>query len=163
MPGQVPPPPESYEVRSEEIEVRPADCGLNSHDTPSLQHLIDTLRERDEKGWEALSVHRSVWVSDQPQYDARGGATYGRRVRHEFALRVCPPRKHFEYKVDAVSDAVDPRTEIVLSARIREGWELIGCSTYDFRASTFGADGAPVEHFTKDAVMVWKRQTRKLR
>ncbi len=163
MPGQIPPPPESYEVRSEEIVVRDADCGLNSHDTPSLQHLIDTLRDRNDKGWEALSVHRSVWVPDQPQLDERGMAMRGRKVRHEFALRLCAPRHRYEYKVDAVSDPVDPHTEIVLSGRIREGWELIGCSTFDFRAITTSIDGHEIEHHTKDAVLVWKRQLRKFR
>ena len=163
MPGQIPPPPESYEVRSEEIVVRDADCGLNSHDTPSLQQLIDMLRDRNDKGWEVLSVHRSVWVPHEPEYDVHGIAMRGRRVRHELALRLCAPRQRFEYKIDAVSDPVDPHTEIVLSGRYREGWTLIGCSTFDFRAITAGIDGHEIEHHTKDAVLVWKRQLRKFR
>ncbi len=163
MPGQIPPPPESYEVRAEEIAVRDADCGLNSHDTPSLQALIDRLRDHDERGWEALSVHRSVWVSEGPELDAAGSPIRGRRVRHELALRVSPPRKHFDYKIDALSDPVDAHTENVLSGRIREGWELIGCSAFDFRAITSSMDGHPIEHHTKDAVLVFKRPRRKLR
>ncbi len=163
MPGQIPPPPESYEARTEVIDVNDADCGLNSHDTPSLQALIDQLRAHDDRGWEALDVHRSVWVTELPERDGNGQRRRERKVRHEIALRVSPPRKHFEYKIDALSDPVDPHTEHYLSTRIREGWELIGCSSFDFRAITTSLDGHPIEHHTKDAVLVWKRPLRKFR
>jgi hypothetical protein len=161
MPGQVPPPPESYDVRFEEHLVRDSDCGLNSHDTGTLNQLVDTLRDRNDKGWEALSVHRSVWVPDEPLYDVHGIAMRGRKVRHELSFRRSPPRKNFEYKIDALSDPVDTHAVDIVSQRFREGWEMIGCSTFDFRAKTAGVDGHEIEHFTKDALLFWKRGARR--
>jgi hypothetical protein len=161
MPGQVPPPPESYDVRYEEHVVRDADCGLNSHDTGTLNQLIDTLRDRDDKGWETLTVHRSVWVPDEVMYDGHGVAMRGRKVRHEYTFRRSPPRKHFEYKIDALSDPVDAHTTDFVSQRFREGWQLVGCSSFDFRAKTAGVDGQEIEHHTKDALLFWKRGSRR--
>jgi hypothetical protein len=161
VPGQIPPPPEDYDVRFEEHPVRDADCGLNSHDTGTLQKLADDLRERSEKGWEALSAHRAVWVPSEPMYDVHGVAMRGRMVRHELAFRRSPPRKRFDYKIDALSDPVDAHVEDLVSVRYREGWQLIGCSTYDFRAVTLGLDGDQLEHHTKDAVLIWKRDARR--
>ena len=157
MPGQIPPPPEDYDVRCDEHLVRDADCGLNSHDRPTLQQLVDLLQERDDRGWEALSAHRAVWVADGDIYDANGEHSRGRKVRHEVVFRRSPPRKHFQYKVDALSDPVDPNVDEWLSTRHREGWTLIGCSAFDFRAVTSGVDGEEIEHHTSDAVIVWKR------
>jgi len=161
MPGQIPPPAEDYEVRYDEHLVRDSDCGLNSHDTGTLQGLLDMLRERADRGWEALSVHRTVWVPDEVVYDPSGEPIRGRKVRHEMVLRRSPPRKNFLYKIDALSDPVDPHTESIVSERIREGWELIGCSVFDFRAVTSGVDGDDIEHHTKDAVVVWKRPAKR--
>ncbi len=161
MPGQIPPPAEDYEIRFDEHVVRDADCGLNSHDVGTLQGLVDALRERDDRGWEALSVHRAVWVPHDVVYDVHGIATRGRMVRHELAFRRSPPRKQFIYKIDALSDPTDPHVEQVASDRVREGWEMIGCSTFDFRAVTTGVDGDEIEHHTKDAVLVWKRASKR--
>ncbi len=83
MAGQIPPPPESYETRTQVIDVNDADCGLNSHDTSSLQALIDRLRAPDDRRWEALDVHRSVWVADTAERDANGLHVRERKVRHE--------------------------------------------------------------------------------
>jgi hypothetical protein len=163
MPGAVPPPAEDYEVRYDSHVVRDSDCGLNSHDNGTLRGLADFLDERSDRGWEALSVHRVVWVPDEPVLDANGATMRGREVRHEIALRRSPPRKKWLYKIDALSDPINPQVETVLSARVREGWELIGCSTFNFRAVTTGMDGNALEHHTIDAVLVFKRPAGKRR
>jgi hypothetical protein len=159
VPGQIPPPAEDYEVRCDEHLVRDADCGLNSHDRPTLQQLVDLLNDRDDRGWEALSAHRSVWVAENGALGPGEGR--GRRVRHEVVFRRSPPRKQFRYKIDALSDPVDAHVPELLSERVREGWTLVGCSSFDFRAITAGMDGNEIEHHTKDAVVVWKRAAKR--
>lgn len=136
MPGSVGPSPDDYEVVVTETVVRDSACGLNSHEIETLNGLIADLERRNEDGWELISAHRSVLVPGDTQHDAPGTPIRGRIIRHELAFRrASPPRRRWEYGIDALSDPdrLDPGQ--VMADRFLQGWEMVGASCFTFEAA----------------------------
>lgn len=163
MPGSQGPTPQDFDVVVTETVIDDAACGLNSHEVETLNSLIADLRQRDGDGWELLTAHRSVLVPHQALHDASGRPIRGRLVRHELAFRRSAPRKHWEYKIDALSDPDELHPEPLLVERAVEGWQLVGCSRFTFEAVTPGVDHEELTHHTEDSVLFWKRPRRRAR
>ena len=158
MPGSVGPSPDDYVVVVSEIVVRDAACGLNSHEPESLNQLLTDLERRNTDGWELLSVHRSVFVPGDTQHDASGTPIRGRIVRHEMAFRrASPPRRRWDYGIDALSDPDQLDPGQVMADRFLQGWELVGAARFAFEAVTPGVDHEELVHRTEDALLFWKR------
>jgi hypothetical protein len=163
MPGSQGPPPDDFDVVVTETVLPDAGCGLNSHEAETLNRLVDDLRRRDDDGWELLTAHRSVLVPHEALHDAGGRPIRGRIVRHELAFRRSPPRRSWEYKIDALSDPDELNPEQILTERTVEGWQLVGCSRFTFEAVTPGVDHEELTHRTEDAVLFWKRPRKRSR
>ncbi|MGZ4716199.1 MAG: hypothetical protein ACXWCB_05805 [Acidimicrobiales bacterium] len=157
MPGSVGPPPEDYDLVVTETVVRDSACGLNSHEPDSLNQLLSDLVRRNDDGWELLSAHRSVLVPSDAQHDAGGAPIRGRLIRHELAFRRSPPRRRWEYGIDALSDPDELNPGQVMADRFLQGWELVGASRFTFEAVTPDVDHDELVHRTEDAVLFWKR------
>ena len=158
MPGSVGPSPDDYEVVVTETVVRDSACGLNSHEIETLNQLVADLERRNDDGWELISAHRSVLVPGDTQHDAQGTPIRGRIIRHELAFRrASPPRRRWEYGIDALSDPDNLQPGQVMADRFLQGWEMVGASRFTFEAVTPGVDHEELVHRTEDALLFWKR------
>lgn len=163
MPGAVGPSPDRFAVVVTETTVLDSACGLNSHETTTLNQLVSEIRQRTDDGWELMTAHRSVVAPHETLHDANGRPIRGRVVRHELTYRKSPPRRSWEYKIDALSDPDEPHAEQVIAERTAEGWQLVGCSRFAFEAVTPGVDHEELTHRTEDAVLFWKRSAKRSR
>ena len=142
--------------------MRDSACGLNSHEPETLNQLLAELVQRSSDGWELVSAHRSVLVPSDTQHDAAGAPIRGRIVRHELAFRrSSPPRRRWEYGIDALSDPDELNAGQVMADRYLQGWELVGASRYAFEAVTPDVDHDELVHRTEDAVLFWKRPAKR--
>jgi hypothetical protein len=157
MPGAVGPPIADFEVIVTERIVADAACGMNSHETETLNQLVADLQRRDDDGWELLTAHRSVLVPTEVLHDPSGKPIRGRIVRHELTYRRSTKRRAWEYRIDALSDPTE-----LMAERHVDGWLLVGCSRFGFEAITPGVDHEDLVHRTEDAVLFWKRRRKRV-
>lgn len=137
-PGNAIDPSDFYATVATEVEVdRPGEG--HSHDSESIEGLLELLHRRSDEGWEALSVSRRVaQVSGLPER---------MQVEHQMVFRRSSSRrKRWLYKLDGLSDPQRLHFESYLSDRHAQGWDLVGAAWYRLDESS-----------PHDAVLIWKR------